>query len=109
MESHQSSTTVEVKPADKKKIRQLIRVAVILFIVTVLEFGVAFTLPYTMQTLKVAIFVGMTIIKAAYIVGEFMHLKYEVKSLIWAIVLPMVFVMWLIVALVYEGDTMITP
>ena len=108
MDTHET-TEVQVQPADKKKIRLLVRVAVILFVVTVLEFAIAFTMPYTMQTLKVAIFIGMTIVKAAYIVGEFMHLRYEVKSLMWSIVLPMVFVMWLIVALVYEGDTMVIP
>ena len=106
MESHDTTTSVEIQPADKDKIRKLLKVALILFIVTVLEFAIAFLMPYTMQTMKVAIFVGMTILKAAYIVGEFMHLKYEVKSLLWAIILPMVFVMWLIVALVYEGDVM---
>jgi len=55
------------------------------------------------STLRVAIFCGMTIVKAFYIVGEFMHLKHEVKSLIWAILIPTVFVVWLLVALIYEG------
>jgi cytochrome c oxidase subunit IV len=45
----------------------------------------------------------MTIVKAAYIVGEFMHLRYEVKVLIWSILIPMVFVVWMLVAFVYEG------
>jgi cytochrome c oxidase subunit IV len=45
----------------------------------------------------------MTIVKATYIVGEFMHLKYEVKVLIWSIVIPMIFVIWMLVAFVYEG------
>jgi cytochrome c oxidase subunit 4 len=45
----------------------------------------------------------MTIVKAFYIVGEFMHLKHEVKTLIWAILLPAIFVVWLLIALIYEG------
>ncbi|MEQ8426075.1 MAG: cytochrome C oxidase subunit IV family protein, partial [Cyclobacteriaceae bacterium] len=53
--------------------------------------------------LKTAIFVLMTIVKAAYIVGEFMHLKYEVKVLLWSILIPMIFVVWMLVAFVYEG------
>jgi cytochrome c oxidase subunit 4 len=37
-------------------------------------------------------------------VGTFMHLKEEVKALIWTIVLPVLFVMWFLAALVYfEG------
>jgi cytochrome c oxidase subunit IV len=58
-----------------------------------------------MATLRVAIFVAMTIVKAFYIVGEFMHLKYEVKVLIWSILIPMIFVVWLLIALIYEGDS----
>jgi cytochrome c oxidase subunit IV len=42
-------------------------------------------------------------VKAAYIVGEFMHLRYEVKVLFWSILIPMIFVVWMLVAFVYEG------
>jgi cytochrome c oxidase subunit 4 len=59
--------------------------------------------PHEFHTTRVAIFVAMTIVKAAYIVGEFMHLKHEVKVLIWSILIPMVFVVWMLVAFVYEG------
>jgi len=45
----------------------------------------------------------MTIVKAFYIVGEFMHLKHETKSLIWSIIVPVIFVAWLILALLLEG------
>ncbi len=57
-----------------------------------------------MATTRVAIFVGMTIVKAFYIVAEFMHLKYEMKVLIWSILIPMVFVVWMLIAFIYEGD-----
>jgi cytochrome c oxidase subunit IV len=73
----------------------------ILLILTAIEFVIAFTMPA--NTLRVAIFCGMTIVKAFYIVGEFMHLKHEVKSLIWAVLIPTLFVVWLLVALIYEG------
>ncbi|CCH56342.1 hypothetical protein BN8_05670 [Fibrisoma limi BUZ 3] len=71
--------------------------------ITALEFVTAFLFPA--GTLKVAIFVGMTIVKAFYIVGEFMHLKHEVKSLIWAILVPTIFVAWLLIALLVEGGS----
>jgi cytochrome c oxidase subunit IV len=73
----------------------------ILLILTAIEFLIAFTIGK--GTLKTSIFVGMTIVKAFYIVGEFMHLKHEVKTLIWAILLPAIFVVWLLIALIYEG------
>lgn len=76
----------------------------ILLILTAIEFIIAFTMPA--NGLRVAIFSGMTIVKAFYIVGEFMHLKHEVKSLIWMILVPVIFVAWLLVALVYEGGNL---
>jgi cytochrome c oxidase subunit 4 len=76
----------------------------ILLILTAIEFVIAFTMPA--NTLRVAIFCGMTIVKAFYIVGEFMHLKHEVKSLIWMILIPTLFVVWLLIALIYEGGHM---
>jgi cytochrome c oxidase subunit 4 len=76
----------------------------ILLILTAIEFVIAFTMPSS--TLRVAIFCGMTIVKAFYIVGEFMHLKHEVKSLIWMILVPTIFVVWLLIALIYEGGHM---
>ncbi len=76
----------------------------ILLILTAIEFLIAFTM--AANTLRVAIFSGMTIVKAFYIVGEFMHLKHEVKSLIWMILVPTIFVAWLLIALVYEGGNL---
>lgn len=75
----------------------------ILLAITALEFAIAFTLDAGL--LKTSIFVGMTIVKAFYIVGEFMHLKHEMKSLIWAILIPCIFVVWLLIALMREGGS----
>lgn len=83
--------------------RQIWKVFIILSVLTALEFVIAFTMPH--GTLKVFIFVGMTIIKAFYIVGEFMHLKHETKSLIWSIMIPIIFVVWLLSALILEGGS----
>jgi len=80
----------------------------ILLIVTALEFLVAFTLPHEYKLLRISIFVGMTLVKAFYIVSEFMHLKYEVKILVWSIIIPLVFVVWLIIALLVEGGTILS-
>lgn len=103
MASHHEQAQVTVIPPDKEKIRKLWRVAGILGIITAIEFAVAFLVPHEYKPLRVWTFVLMTIVKAAYIVGEFMHLRHEAKVLIWAILIPMIFVVWLLVALVYEG------
>jgi len=93
---------VKVQPVDKEKIRRIVRVAIILGIVTGIEFIIAFNLDS--GVFRTSLFVGLTIVKAYYIVSEFMHLGHEVKTLIWIIMMPTLFVIWLIIALIYEGD-----
>lgn len=91
----------QVKPVDKAKVRHIIKVMLILAFVTGIEFLLAFTMPR--GVLLTSLFVILTIVKAFYIVSEFMHLGHEEKSLKWSIILPLVFVVWLIIALIYEG------
>lgn len=101
MSSHNHEPEVVVLPPNKEKIRKLWTVAGILLVITIFEFIIAFTMPH--GSLKTSIFVLMTIVKAAYIVGEFMHLRYEAKLLMWSVLIPMSFVVWMLVAFVYEG------
>jgi cytochrome c oxidase subunit IV len=55
-------------------------------------------------TLLNLIFIILTIIKAAYIVMEFMHLGHEVKGLKWTILLPaIVLIPYLVFILLVEG------
>jgi cytochrome c oxidase subunit IV len=86
----------------KAKIMGIWKVAGYLAIITAIEFALAFTV--TRGMLLNSIFIALTIVKAFYIVAEFMHLRHEVKVLIWSILLPMIFVVWLIIALLVEGD-----
>ena len=90
----------------KPQTKRIWQVFFILSVVTALEFLIALGFDWP-HGLKAAIFIGMTIVKAFYIVAEFMHLKHEVKVLIWSIVLPMLFVAWLLLALLLEGDHML--
>ena len=92
---------VEVQPVDKSKIRLFIKVTLILFFVTAIEFLIAFTMGA--GAIKTFIFIALTIVKAFYIVGEFMHLSHERKSLIWSILLPTIFIVFLIFILMYQG------
>src|SRR5687768_757041 len=92
---------VTVLPPNKEKIKKLWTVAGILGLVTAVEFVIAFTM--STSPLKTFIFVALTIVKAGYIVLEFMHLRYEVKVLFWSILIPMIFVVWMLVAFIYEG------
>ncbi len=94
-------SNIEVQPVDKSKIRLFLKVTAILFFVTVIEFVIAFTMGA--GPIKTFIFIALTIVKAFYIVSEFMHLGHEKKSLIWSIMLPTLFIIFLIFILMYQG------
>ncbi len=102
----QQESQIIILPPDKEKIKKLWTVALILLVVTMIEFIIAFTLPH--GPAKTFLFVMLTIVKAGYIVGEFMHLRYEVKVLFWAVLVPIIFIIWMLVAFVYEGTKIIT-
>ncbi len=104
MAHHSNEPQVTVLPPDKEKIKKLWTVAAILGAITAVEFVIAFTMSH--GPAKTTIFVVLTIVKAGYIVGEFMHLRYEVKVLFWAILVPILFIIWMLVAFVYEGMQM---
>lgn len=77
----------------------------ILFIVTVLEFVVAFLMPK--GGIKVSTFVLMTIIKAFYITAYFMHMKFERISLAFIIIAPLILLIGLLATLAYEGKSVL--
>lgn len=97
------SSTGEIPKANTKAIW---RTFWILLAITAVEFIIALGFNWH-HTVKAVIFILMTFVKAFYIVGEFMHLKHEVKTLIWSIVIPTVFIVWLVVALLVEGGAIL--
>ncbi|MCH8318745.1 MAG: cytochrome C oxidase subunit IV family protein [Bacteroidetes bacterium] len=103
MEATATQPQPQVKEADKTATKKLWRVFWILLIVTLFEVAWAYVNISTIP--KVSLFVILTLVKAFYIVGEFMHLKHEVKQMGWTIILPMLFVAWLLVVLLVEGGS----
>lgn len=101
--THAEEIEIPVAPPDKAKIKKLWMTALYMLLITIVEFIVAFTLPHEYKDLRVWIFIMMTIIKAGYIVGEFMHLRYESKVLLWSILIPTIFIIWMLTAFIYEG------
>jgi len=106
MDHSEETSHVTVLPPDTAKIKKLWTVAGILGLITAIEFGIAFAMDHS--PLKTFFFVVLTIVKAGYIVGEFMHLRYEVKVLFWSILIPLIFIAWMLVAFVYEGMAIAT-
>jgi cytochrome c oxidase subunit IV len=62
----------------------------------------AFTLPRGI--ILYSIFIALTIWKAKYIMMEFMHLGEEAKPLFYSIIVPLIFLVWLVIALMREGS-----
>lgn len=99
MDSH--SQVIEEKVIAPAQTGAIWKTFWILLILTAIEFVIAFNMPNNHW--RVAIFSTMTIVKAFFIVGEFMHLKNEVKVLIWAVLFPVITIAWLLLALLLEG------
>lgn len=98
---------VQVIPADKEKIKKIWVTAGLLAIITAIEFLIAFTVPGDVSWGKysrIVVFIVLTIVKAYYIVSEFMHLGHEKKSLVYSIILPIMFLCWLILAMLMEAN-----
>lgn len=95
---------LSIEQKSKAQIKKIWMTAGLLAVVTLIEYAIAFTVGYEWLAAKNFAFIALTIVKAFYIVAEFMHLKHEVKVLIWSVLLPCLFVVWLIIALLVEGD-----
>ncbi len=95
-----------VIPVDKSKIEHIWTVTLYLFLITAVEFVIAFNLDASI--IKTIIFIVMTIVKAYYIISEFMHLGHEAKGLKLSILLPLIFLVWLIAVFLIQGDAIFT-
>lgn len=100
--SHHAHDELHSGEIAKPQTKGIWRVFVILCVLTAIEFAFAFFMNAGM--LRNIIFIILTIFKAFFIVGEFMHLKHEKKSLIWTIMIPTALLIWLIIALISEGS-----
>lgn len=103
MSSSPEENNVLAQPVDNLVVKKIVKVALILAAVTSVEFLLAFTM--SSGGLRTSLFVLMTFVKAFYIVSEFMHLNHEAKGLIWTVVTPIIFIVWLVIALLMEGSS----
>lgn len=78
----------------------------ILLGITCIEFIIAlYVVPHypTFQPYANPVYIVLTLFKAFYIVAYFMHLKFERSSLIFAIIVPILFIIGLILVLTNES------
>jgi cytochrome c oxidase subunit 4 len=87
-------------------VKDIWRVFWMLFAITAVEFVIALAIPeaFMNKDIKNAVYIVLTIMKAFYIVSYFMHLKFEKLNLIYSILLPIVFILGVIAALMYESN-----
>jgi cytochrome c oxidase subunit IV len=99
----------ETSPESIKNRAAILRTFWILLAITAVEFAIAFAKgPFHLNHLFVVIvFISLTVVKAFYIIAEFMHLKHEVKMLILAMALPVIFIIWFLFAMLYEGNAIL--
>ncbi len=91
--------------------RILIKGLILLGVITIVEVLVAllgnghlihgFTMP---KWLMYPAMIGMSLYKAYFIVYEFMHMRYEVKGLVYSVLLPTLLLVWAVIAFFNEGN-----
>jgi cytochrome c oxidase subunit 4 len=91
-------------PANMKK--QIMNTFYVLTVLTIVDIGLYFLLLSSHSMFKNILFIFLGLVKAFYIVSVFMHMKFERKFLALVIILPMLFICFLIwLALTEAGYT----
>lgn len=102
MQIQENKSTLKVYPRNEEKIKKIWKTALIMALITGAEFVMAFTMDRGI--LLYFLFIALTIWKAKYIMMDFMHLGDEVKPLFYSIIVPLIFLVWLVIALMKEGS-----
>lgn len=89
----------------------VLKTIIILGVITLVEVLIALTgKGYVVEGLKwpvwlmAILMITLSLTKAIYIIFEFMHMKYEVPSLVRSVLLPATLLIWGVIAFLYEGN-----
>ncbi len=110
MEHAIQEITFHHEPGGKEVVSKIIKTTVILSVITIIELGMGlgmYAIPMAagLKLFLKGVIVILSLAKAFYIVGVFMHLGEEVKNLIMTIVVPLLLFVWFIAAFLYEGNS----
>ena len=77
----------------------------VLLAITIVEviYGMNFSHHIHEKWVNALFFLIMTFVKAGIIVAEFMHLRYEIKTLIRSILIPLLLFVWFVIAFCMDG------
>ena len=111
MEHHSESTEVTFHHEPAQGTARIWKTFWILLIITVIELALGFSmyLFHDMPSFLVLFLKGVIVIlslaKAFYIVGVFMHLGDEIRNMIMTIVVPLMLFVWFIGAFLWDGNS----
>lgn len=80
----------------------------ILLIITCVELTIGMFIAPHFHNLKIMfniLYIFLTLVKAFYIVAEFMHLRHELKNLLMTIVVPLFLFVWFVAAFLWDGNS----
>jgi hypothetical protein len=94
----------------KHHVRDVYKTTVILSIITIVEVAIALIYEFVgirqhgLPHLPLSIFViTASLVKAYWIMSVFMHIKHEKTAFTMTIMLPFLFLIWAIIAFIWEG------
>jgi len=85
--------------------KSILRVLVILGIITIVELASFYVLREPLgKGLFNTMMISMSLLKCFYIVGEFMHMKYELKQFVFYTLVTVTLLFWFVGAILWEGS-----
>ena len=98
-------------PSRQEQTSLAVKGFILLLIITILEVAVALVgnghliagLHFP-KMIMIPVMILMSLYNAYYIINEFMHLGHEVRSFAASILLPMLLLVWGVIAFLWEGD-----
>jgi cytochrome c oxidase subunit IV len=112
--THSPEVTFHHAPAGDEQVKKIIRTTVILSVITIIELALGFVIyfmhkgenpSHTLILFIKGVIVILSLAKAFYIVGVFMHLGDEIRNFIMTIIVPLLLFIWFIAAFLWDGDS----
>jgi len=111
MEHHSESTEVTFHHEPAQGTARIWKTFWILLVITIIELALGFSmylfpdLPSFLVLFLKGVIVILSLAKAFYIVGVFMHLGDEIRNMIMTIVVPLMLFVWFIGAFLWDGNS----
>jgi cytochrome c oxidase subunit IV len=109
-----AEVTFHHAPGGDETVKRIIKTTVILSVITLIELALGFGIYYmhknpdyshSLVLFIKGVIVILSLLKAFYIVGVFMHLGDEIRNLIMTIVVPLLLFVWFIAAFLWDGNS----